>query len=74
MRSIAEDEKYEELKIALVASIESGLKEDKLNHASFMKECHVKIIHEENIISMVGMKLTSNNGIEEYNDVYQVRI
>lgn len=50
-----------------MASIESDLEDEKSNHDSFMKECHVGIIVEENKMSMVGTKLTSNNATEEYN-------
>ncbi|KAL2514860.1 Uncharacterized protein Fot_28831 [Forsythia ovata] len=67
---IEEDDKYEELKVTLMASTESELKDEKLNNASFLKEYHVRSVRDENKMSKVRAKLTSNNTTMEDNDVY----
>lgn len=54
-----------------ISDLYRELTNEKLNHASFMKDYCVQIIREENIIRMIGIKLTSDNAIEEYNDVYR---
>lgn len=58
------------MKITLVASTESGLKDEILNHALFMKEYHVGSVRDVKK-NRIGVKLTSNNANEEYNDVYR---
>lgn len=54
-----------------ISDLYRELTNEKLNHASFMKDYCAQIIREENIIRMIGIKLTSDNAIEEYNDVYR---
>lgn len=68
---IVKDEKHKKLLRVPIASNESGLKDEKSNHALYMKERNVVIIPEENIMSKVGAKLTSNITTEEYNDIYR---
>lgn len=66
---IAENEKYEIIENSTMTFIESRLKDEKLNHALFMKKCqYLGNFYEENIMSMIGTKLTSKDTIEEYKD------